>query len=900
LGPARPRDRKDAAGRLAREARMKLLNYIRSHVKGLLRRDAVIQDIDKELRVHIEMEAEALIERGLKPEAARAAALRNFGNVGSIKDLAFGIRGGGLLDTLWQDARFGMRMLIKRPGFTAVAILTLGLGIGANTAIFSVVEAVLLRPLPYHDPDRLVLLKQSSVKGSLATATISQFDFGTLRDQNHAFSQIAAYANTGFNMTGRGNAERLAGATVTGDLFAVLGVAPVVGRTFRAEEDSPGRNQVCILSYGLWQRDFGGQPEVIGTTLVLNDLPTEVVGIMPQGFSFPSATEVWTPLGLNPQKRTPSFLTPIARLQSDKLPAAAAAESTTLLMNAAPREGGSLSEPADLKVTVSQLSEQITGDIRKPLWVLVIAVGLVLLIACANVANLYLVRANARAREIAVRVALGATSSRVVRQLLIESLLLASAGAVAGLALATATLQFLTRLPLSGIPRIHEATLSGRMLLFTAALGIFSGIVFGLAPALRAKKLGLAAGLRETARGSANATSSRLNNALLIAQLTLSVILLVAAGLLLKSFQRLSAVDPGFSARDVLTARLSLPRQKYASSAQVSAFYERLLERVGELPGIKAAAINSNPPFTGIDRLENFVVEGQEPSLDNAIPSARARFVSPGLFSALDMPLSHGRDFSSGDREDSPQVVIVDQTLARQYWPQGDALGKRIRIVQGPTPDEWRIIVGVVPGVKHFSLTETNEPYIYLPQTQLPQNSTYLVVQTTTEPTGIVSSIRSEIRDLDPNLPLHLVRPLSILIDQTLDPRKLTDFLLMTFALLAVALAAVGIYGVMSLYVNNRTKEFGIRLAIGAQPGALLRYVMRQALSLVMAGVVLGSIGSVVFARLISGMLFEVRSTDPMVFLSVSALLVVVALCSCYLPARRAMKVNPVLALRHE
>jgi putative ABC transport system permease protein len=438
------------------------------------------------------------------------------------------------------------------------------------------------------------------------------------------------------------------------------------------------------------------------------------------------------------------------------------------------------------------------------------------------------------------------------------------------------------------------------MLILTAALGIFSGILFGLAPALQVRKLGLKVGLRETARGSANPSKSRLNNAFLIAQLALSVILLVTAGLLLKSFQRLSAVDPGFSAQDVLTARLSLPRQKYTSPAQVSQFYERLLERVRELPGIKAAAINSNPPFTGIDRLENFSIEGQEPLLNNAITNARARFVSPGFFSALDMPLYQGRDFSPGDREDSPQVVIVDQTFARQYWPQGDALGKRIRIGQGQNSDQWRIIIGVVPGVKHFSLMETNEPYVYLPETQLPQSSTYLVVHTTSEPTEIVASIRSELRDLDSNLPLHLVRPLSALIEQTLDPRKLTDFLLMTFALLVVALAAVGIYGVMSLYVNNRTKEFGIRLAIGAQPAALLRYVMRQALYLVVAGVVLGSIGSIAIAQLISGMLFEVRTTDPMIFLGVSVLLGVVALCSCYLPARRAMKVNPVLALRRE
>ena len=879
---------------------MNLFNHLRSKLNGLLRRDAVIGDIDQELRVHIEMETEALIERGMRPEAARAAALRNFGNVGSIKDLAFGVRGGGLLETLWQDARFGLRVLIKRPAFAAVTIITLALGIGANTAIFSVVDAVLLRPLPYHDPDRLVLLKQSSAKGSLANATISQFDFATLREQNHTFSRIAAYANTGFNITGRGDAERLAGTNVTGDFFAVLGVAPLLGRTFRGDEDAPGRNQSCILSYGLWQRDFGGQRGVIGTTLTLNGLPTEVVGIMPEGFSFPVGSEIWAPLGLNAQKRTPSFLTPIGRLQPDNTPAAAAVESTTLLLNARQQQGSAISEPNDLRVTVSLLSEQITGDIRKPLSILMIAVGLVLLIACANVANLYLARASTRAREIAVRVALGATSRRVVTQLLTESLLLAIAGAAAGLALAALTLRFLTRLPLSGIPRIQEASLSGRALIFTGALAILTGILFGLAPALRAKKLGLEAGLRETARGSANAISRRLNNTLLIAQVALSVILLVTAGLLLKSFQRLSAVDPGFAATNVLTARLSLPRQTYGSPAQVSAFYDRLLERVRRLPGIEAAAINSNPPFTGIDRLENFVVEGQEPAPDTATPSAHARFVSPGLFSALSMPLSYGRDFSSDDRESSMRTVIVDETLARQYWPQGDAIGKRIKVTQTEASAQWRIIIGVVSGVKHFSLNEQTEPYIYLPQTQEPQLSSYLVIRTTAEPTAIVSGVRSELRALDPNLPLHLVRTLTDLVAQTLDSRKLTDLLLTAFALLAVALAAVGINGVISLYVNNRIREFGIRLAIGAQPGALLRYVMRQGLSLAMAGVVLGSIGALAFAQVFANMLFEVRSTDPVIFFGVPLLVIVVAICSCYLPARRATKVNPLLALRHE
>jgi putative ABC transport system permease protein len=625
-------------------------------------------------------------------------------------------------------------------------------------------------------------------------------------------------------------------------------------------------------------------------------LPTEVVGVLPQGFSFPSGAEVWTPLGLDPQRRAPFFLSPIARLRPDKNAQEAAAETTTLLLNA----GGPLSKPADLKVTVSPLAEEIRGEIRKPLFILIIAVGLVLLIACANVANLHLARATTRTREIAVRLALGATSGRVVRQLLTESLLLAGAGAVSGLALAAIILRCLSRLPLGGIPRIQEATLNGRTLLFTIVVTILTAILSGLAPALRVRKLGVEAGLRDTTKGSANAANRRLNNALLIAQLSFSVILLVAAGLLLKSFQRLLSVDPGFASNNVLTARLSLPRQKYSTPALASQFYERLLERVRALPGITAAAINSNPPFTGLDRTENYGVEGYEQSEANLIPSAHLRSVSPGLFGALAIPLSYGRDFSNDDREASLPVVVLDETLARQYWPQGDALGKRIKI--GPTlaSAPWRIIVGVVRGVKHSSLAEKTEPYLYVPQTQQPLLSTYLVAQSAIEPAATISGIRSELRALDPNVPLHQVRTLTDLVGQTLDNRKLTDLLLTAFAILAVALAAVGIYGVMSLYVNNRINEFGIRLAVGAQPGFLLRYVMRQGLSLALAGSVFGTIGALAFGHLMASLLFEVGSTDPMIFLGVPLLLVAVAMASCYLPARRAMKIDPLLALRHE
>jgi putative ABC transport system permease protein len=791
-------------------------------------------------------------------------------------------------------------MLGKSPGFTFVAVLTLALGIGANTAIFSVVYGVLLRPLPYSDPDRLVVFMQAYPQKGLNTWGLSQANFAMYRDQNQSFERIAAYTNTGFNLTGDGEPERLIGANVTADFFGVFGVEPALGRTFRPEEDTPGNNNVCVLSYSFWQRRFAGDPQVLGTALSLNNNPTEIVGVMPKGFAFPeSGVDVWVPIGLNPQRRFGFTNISVARLKPGITASMAEADTTAIQWNDARQSSDPPPEGADLKTIVMPLKDRITRNTQKPLLVLLGAVALVLLIACANVANLLLARTTSRTREIAVRIALGASPGRVIRQLLTESFVLALVGAMVGTTLAALVVGLLNRMPVKGIPRIEEASLNAPVLIFTAAVAMLTGMLFGLAPALRAYKLGLGAGMREGLRGSAGRSSRRLNSALVAAQFALSVILLIGAGLLLKSFQRMLEVNPGFDPENVLTMRISLPARQYTQPEQVFEFYRNLLERVRSLPGVAAVGINDIPPFSGTNNADGYVVEGYDHGPGGMKPNAYVRNVSPGYFHTVGIRLLSGRDFSYADTGDSPPVVIIDEVFARRYWPAGDALGKRIKFGWGGD-DSWMTIIGVVPGVKHTTLIEENFPYMYLSYTQQPQQSMYLAVRTTGDPTAATSAIRETIREMDSNLPLYLIRPLSELVDQSLNSVRLTNLLLTVFAGLAVLLAAVGIYGVMSVYVSSRTNEFGIRLALGAPPGNLLRSVIKQGMTLTGVGIAVGIAGALTLTQTIASLLFEVSATDPVVFIGVTLLLAIVSLAACYVPARRSSRVDPLVALRYE
>jgi putative ABC transport system permease protein len=594
----------------------------------------------------------------------------------------------------------------------------------------------------------------------------------------------------------------------------------------------------------------------------------------------------------------------IARLKPGVSVIQAEADTTRIFWNAAqenPAIAAASAPPppdADLKTIVRPLKDMIVGKTKTPLLLLLGAVGMVLLIACANVANLLLARAASRTRELALRFVLGAGTGRVVRQLLTESLLLSLIGGVTGVVIAWWGVGLLKQMPALGqVPRLAEVSINPVVLAFTAALTVLTGLLFGLAPALRARKMGLQEGVREGSRSSAGRASRRLNGVLVAAQFALCLVLLIGAGLLLKSFQRLHSVSPGFQPENVLSMQLDLPAGKYRDAERSVQFYDSLLERVGSLPGIRSASVVSLLPFSDGRTSDGFIVEGHDPNSGDVPPNAQDRVVSPGYFQTLGIPLLRGRDFLASDRADSPPVAIVDETQARRYWADGDAIGKRIRYGWS---DQWMTIVGVAAGVKNVDLRETMEPHVYYPYTQGPSRQMYLTLRTVGDPGAITAAIRSEVQALDADLPVWGVQPLADAVDQTLNNQRLTNLLLTAFALLAVLLASVGIYGVMSLYVNNRTNEFGIRLALGAQPTDLLRSVLRQGLALAMSGVAAGTVAAMILTRTLASLLYEVSATDPAVFFFVPLLLVAVALLACSIPARRATRVDPMIALRHE
>lgn len=808
------------------------------------------------------------------------------------------------MNTLLQDLRYGVRIFLKQPAFALVAIITLALGIGANTAIFSLVNGILLRPLPFRDPDRLVRLIQASPKLGLSTWGVSQADFAAYRDQNRSFESMALFNSGGINLTGEGEPERLPVTNATADFFKVFGVSPVLGRTFVEGEDSPGRNNVCVISHAFWQRRFGGAPNVVGRKLILNNTPVEIVGVMPPDFKFPRLEiDLWTPLPLNIQRTAPYAFSVIGRLKPGTQVAQAQTDTTEIIRNFGRQHPNSseavgLNEGNGPRTIVTPIKEVLLGKTEKPLLVLLAAVALVLLIACANVANLLLARATSRTREIAVRVSLGATPLRVARQLLTESVLLSVTGAVVGVGLAALGLSMLDKLPITGIVRMEEVSLSGRVLAFTAGLSVLTGLLFGVMPAVRAYAMGISAGMREGARGTVS--NRRLNSALVAVQFALSLVLLIGAGLLLKSFHRLGAVDLGFNAENTLTMVATLPRAKYENAEQSLRFYSSAVERLRNSPGINSVGLTTNLPFGDGGNVDGVIVEGQEPPEGANVSQteqAELQSVTPGTFQALGIPLLHGRDFQHTDTTSSPLVAIVDEPLVRRYWPSGDAIGKRI---QTAGDRQWLTIIGIVGGVKHLNLTEEKRPHIYFALAQLPAPRASFVVRTDGPPNAAIPTFRSAIRQIDPDMPLYMVRSMTEIIGQTLATQRLTNILLTAFAVIALLLAAVGIYSTMSVYVGSRTKEFGIRLALGAQPGALRRAVMRQGLMLTGAGVLVGVAGALALTRMIESLLFEVSARDPIVFIAIPLLLVAVAIVACYTPARRATKVDPLVALRDE
>ncbi len=800
--------------------------------------------------------------------------------------------------TALQDLRYGLRMLRQKPGFTMVAVIALAIGIGANTAIFSAVNAILLRPLPYDAPDRLVYIWDSNPSIGFPRFSSSALNFSDWRRQSKSFEYLCALLSWNLNMTGRGEPERLQGARASADIFPMLGVKPLLGRTFLPEEDQAGKNRVVLLSEVLWQRRFGADRNVIGQAITLNGESYTIIGIIPPEFRVPNQSELWIPAALDELqlRRGNHLLGVMARLKPDVTIEQAQTEMSGIARNL------ELQYPDTNKgwgVRIVPLSEAVIGDTIKPaLWVLLAAVGFLLLIASANVANLLLARAATRQREIAIRTALGASRWRVFRQLLTESILLALVGGVLGLLIGVWGIDLLTSLNPDRIPRVEEIGIDRQVLGFTLLVSVLTGIIFGLAPALQGSKPDLNESLKEGGKGTVTSRrGNRMRSLLVVSEIALSLVLLVGAGLMVRSFARLQQVRLGFNPENLLTMAISLPQAKYSEANQREAFYRSLLERVATLPGVQSTAVIDPLPLAG-DTVWEFFIEGRPLGPSNQGYNTNFRRCSPDYFRTMGMTLLKGRHFTEQDTPQSEQVAIINETMARQFFSNEDPLGKRISFsgLEGP----WHTIVGVVVDVRHAALNAEVGLELYRPFAQSPNMTTSLVVRSALDANSIAGAIRKEVQNLDPDQPVYSVRPMEQIIANTIAPQRTNTLLLGVFAVIALLMAAVGIYSVMAYTVTQRTHEIGVRMALGARRGDVLRLVVKQGLVLAVAGVGIGLTASFTLTRMMKSLLFGVSAGDPVTFGLIALLLIFVALLACIVPARRAAKVDPIVALRYE
>jgi len=812
-----------------------------------------------------------------------------------------------MMGTLWNDLRYAIRMLLKKPGFSMVALVTLALGIGANTAIFSVVNAILLRPLNYKNPDQLVLINHNYPKLDLK-ASVSAPGYVHYRDHAQSFESVAAIGGWNVNLTGTGEPERLQGMAITSNLFHTLGEEAAHGRVFLPEEDQLGHNRVALLSDGLWQRRFGSDPGIVGKTITLNGESYTVVGIMPPSFrlgsEFGQPSDIWSPIGftneqLAPGNLTNESLTVIARLKPNVTFQQAQAEMDTIAANLRQQYMPGM-DASGWGLALQSLQEFVVGEIRPALYILLAAVCFVLLIASANVANLLLARAAARQKEMAIRVALGADRLHIIRQLLTESVVLALIGGALGLLLAMWGVNLLVALNQTNIPRATEIGLNGRILAFTFGISLLTGILFGLAPALHFSRSDFHGTLKEGGRSGSADVRGKVRGLLVIAEIALALVLLVGAGLVTKSFIKLQQVDPGFRPQNILAMQLTLPSYKYPEPAQILAFEQQALEQIKALPGVQSVGATSVLPMSGSGSSGSFRIEGRTVEPGQQPPHGDRWSVSSDYLQTMSIPLVKGRYFSDRDAPDAPGVAIIDETMARKYWPGEDPVGKRITFGGDPDNPRWREIVGIVGYVKTKGLEGESRVQYYLPLAQRPVSGTYLVVRTTGDPTSLAAAVRGVIGTLDKDLPVYKVTTMERLVADSMARQRFSMFLLGSFAAVALLLATVGLYGVMAYMVTQRTKEIGIRLALGAQTRDVLKLVIGQGMVLSLIGVGIGLVAAFALTRLMESLLFGVSATDPSVFVIISLTLVGVGLLACYIPARRATKVDPMIALRYE
>jgi putative ABC transport system permease protein len=867
--------------------------------RALTHKNELDQELNEEVQFHLEREVERNVKSGMSVEEARYAALKSFDRLEQSKEECRSARGVGLIENIVRDVTYSLRVLLKSYAFTIVVILTLAVGIGANTAIFSFANGILLRPLPYPQSDRLAVIEEMVPNQPVPNIGVAYPNFLDWRDQNTVFEGLATHFGTSrFSMTLGGEATTIRGSRVSHGLFEVLHVAPQLGRTFTTNEDRPEEDGVVILGHDLWQRYFGGDPNIIGKKVMVSSRSRTVIGVMPRGFRFPEVSELWVPLAITAQMytRNDHGLEAIGRLKPAVTVAQAQAEMHTI---AARIEQLNPLTNGGIEVKVTSLHDNLAGNYRDALLILLGVVGCVLLVACVNVANLMLARANARQKEFALRAALGASRWRIVRQVLFESLLLALVGGALGFVLSIWALRLLlTAIPIA-LPVWMNFSIDLRVLGFTLAITLLTGLIFGAVPALQTSRFDLNHTLKEGGRG-ASGVRSRTRSLLVVTEIAMSLVLLVGAGLIVQSLLRLRTVKIGLDPKNVLTATLIVPRAKYKEDAQRAALIKQIVEKVSGLPGVESASATATLPLNGNNWGRGFTVEGYPVPPDGHVPTVQHTVVTPGYFRTMGITLLAGRDFNDSDAKDSLDVTIIDERLARQYWPNESPIGKRVRF--GPPQDNepWHTIVGVVSAVRHQRMREETDPSVYMPHQKIPVAGLSLVARTSSNPHDFIGAVRREVAQLDPDLPVSEVATMEEVIAESIWQPRLYAMLFAVFAGGALLLALIGIYGVMAFLVQTRTHEIGIRMALGASARDVFRLIVGRGMKLTAVGVVIGVGGAIALTRLMHSLLFNTSATDPFIFVLISAILSLAAFFACYLPARRAAKVDPLVALRYE
>ena len=887
---------------------MRWLNRTRSAVRNLANDQKQSRDLDEEIRAHVELMAEEKMAKGTDPEQARREARIEAGGIEQVKEDVRSSRAGAWLDVLAQDVRFGMRVLIKNPGFTLVAVLALALGIGANTAMFSIVNSVLLRPLPYAQPDRLVKVWTRFTDIGLPNDQnwISAPEFRDITELNKSLSEIAAFGGQNFNITTQGTPSRVVGAQVSPSLFSILGIQAERGRVFSPDEAQPGKDSVLLLSHGLWERRFGGDPEIVDRQIQANGKTYTVIGVMPAGFDFPEESEMWAPLSflpddLGPNNRGSHGLEVIGRIKPGVGFSEARADLELVGSEMTQQHKEYPYAKYNFTLIVMPLLEDVAGDMKRPLWILMGAVALVLLIACANLAGLLLVRSASREREIAIRIALGAGARRIVRQLITESLLLSLLGGAIGMVLAPLALKALVESNTVALPRVVNTHIDLGVLLFTTALSLVTGILFGIIPAMHVVRDVHSTALREGGRTqTVGASSRRLRRILVAGETAIALILLIGAGLLFKSFLQVLGVSPGFRADSVLTMRTALPDEKYPKPEQIREFYRAALERIDRLPGVEAAGVVSNIPLGGGNSSGTITVDTQSVPRDKTELEADQRVISPGYFNAMGIPILRGRDFDDRDSDTAAPVAIIDQTMAEKYWPGEDPIGKRLKLSDLNSKMPWLMIVGEVGHVHNRTLEAMSRTEVYWPEAQLPFSALTFAIRTSGDPLSLAPTVQKEIQAIDPDQPVYRVRSMTQVMAESVARRRLGATLLGVFAALALLLSVLGIYGVIAFDVAQRTNEIGIRIALGAQRGSVIQLMLSDGLRPVLMGILVGLVGGAICGRLIRTMLFDARPLDPLVLVGVALAMAAVACAACLFPAWRAARLSPMSALRYE